>query len=1021
MKKNFIKVSVICALAMASSTAVVSCSDYDDDLKNHQEQIDALKKQLDASKTEITDGLNTAIEGLKEEIKNVAGSKADATVVKALEEKAAELQAALDQKASKEEIAALSEEVKGLIADVNQELSAAMESTKGELQGQVDDLKSKQDELNQKLEDLANQSGNIEDIQAELDKVSGELDKVSNDLKDALNQLKVIEDAKYGEQIAELATKVKNLEGLEAKVNGYTDAEIANLETKLTGQIKDAIEAAKEDISTEFAGKLTTLEGKFNEYITKNAMQPIIDFIGELSAYEGQTLKALLDGKASAQELTNLTARVNALETAVDVEGKISDAIKAESEALKKEFNDILGLMIQSIAYVPTYDNNTGNITESPVRFNNLYVKKQINGSWTSKKVAEKIDNTVTFRVTPAAAAEKFLENYDIRFEGDKASIQTRAAQPSRLNVNIEKSTFDASKGTVTLYVTRNEEEGIFPEGTYYALCAHITAKTKEGETKNPTDISSDFFLANHQKVTVDEIVYESGLANNTYDVAWNNTEKSFNLAEGAKLVGKLNHNTIDSDLEKTFGNVFSVSYAMKKGNQSPFTVSPSGIVKIKNGVSSAIDQKDYVVATVTPNNTGFNYTTELTGIEFKVTKDLKTYDKENITVNWANVATAAYTYDLNLTEIANTFEVGVADLKNIIANAEKTSNENDVDVTVSYGNNNDKISITLKEGRHSLVEKELVINLKDQAGSTTQTSSEYQIKVKIGATIYPTFTLPKQSEIWDAAQKKVIVTPKFTTDADGVVSAMTLKVDDITTIYKDYNNTKNDIAGKHASHTISIPAVNGVSAVNYNSVNSPNNKTLTITQSAYTGADIKAISNIVFDNNQPASGMKEEFVFGLETENQFLAGTFNAPGNDYKIRMKTKNEVKNIENFTWTDYKNRVMWKDGVKQIRDNSVEALKKAMFSEDPFGDDIYAMDAPTFELNDKYLQVDRNTGEITFKDDQKGVEFQSDYKTKLKVTIVRPQWGDIRGNISGKLNTQQNKYILEYEVIIPKGIQ
>ena len=40
MKKKFVRVMLFGALTLAVSTTVTSCKDYDDDIKNLQEQID---------------------------------------------------------------------------------------------------------------------------------------------------------------------------------------------------------------------------------------------------------------------------------------------------------------------------------------------------------------------------------------------------------------------------------------------------------------------------------------------------------------------------------------------------------------------------------------------------------------------------------------------------------------------------------------------------------------------------------------------------------------------------------------------------------------------------------------------------------------------------------------------------------------------------------------------------------------------------------------------------------------------
>lgn len=55
MKKKFVKVSLFCALAATASTAFVACADYDDDIKNLQEQVDANKTLAETLDAQIQD------------------------------------------------------------------------------------------------------------------------------------------------------------------------------------------------------------------------------------------------------------------------------------------------------------------------------------------------------------------------------------------------------------------------------------------------------------------------------------------------------------------------------------------------------------------------------------------------------------------------------------------------------------------------------------------------------------------------------------------------------------------------------------------------------------------------------------------------------------------------------------------------------------------------------------------------------------------------------------------------------
>lgn len=1020
MKKNFIKVSVICALTLASSTAVVSCSDYDDDIKNHQEQIDALKKQLDASKTEITEGLNTAIEGLKAEITEIAGSKADAASVKALEQKAAELQQALDSKASNEQIASLSEEVKGLINDVNAELSASMQETKTSLEGEISNLQKKQDELNKKIEGL--------DKGEEIAAIQAELEKVTTDLVKAQNDLKTILDAKYGEKIAELQTKVTNLEGLEAKVNEYTDDKIKHLEATLTGEINAAIADVKKLIPEDLAGTLTNLENKFADYVTANQLKEVTDMIGDVSLLKGETLVAVLNGKADASALTDVSSRVEKLEKEFKEGGSI-ETIKADIETLRADVKKMLGVMVQSIMYVPTYSENG---VEQQIVFKTLYAHAKGQTSGEGVKIAENIKDKITFRVTPASAAEEFNKLYDITFEGEKA---TRAAQTNYLSATYNEKESKIEKGLITYDITRNANS--FEDQTAYVLCAHIVPKSGvEANKDNYTDVSSDFFYAGHKEQHINNITVVSNLADDTYEIEWNDGEKSYNAGK-KKLtaVDFRDNNAVIDDLEDQYGNVFKVTYAMKHDCQAPypFKVEADGTVKIADpAVSTTIDKTDYVVATATPNGTNFNYPTELSQIIFKSVKELKEYSGQPITVKWVDVATSAKTVTLELEPIARAFGMQVSDLQNVIKNSTRTDNSSIFGTAVNGGQNvivsypsNNSIRITIAKYADLPQSQTLTINLTDKTGSTTQSGSEYKININISNTNYPEFTLQKQAAVWNS-DNSVEITPTFTNDPSqgNKINAMNLKVD-VTAIYANYGQSETTIEQTNKGYiTITTPingTVAGVQGVSYNSVTNSNDKVMTITQSAYKGKAINAETKILVNrggNGNDITKYKDQFTFNV----QKLAGTFvnEAPST---IRFEKKSDTKQLTGLSWKDYLNRAMWIDGV--IQTYNASSRPNAAFAVNPLSDAIYALgNAPTYSLKqaNDYLEVNATNGKITLKD--KTMTFVHDYTAKLVVKINGTRWGAIKGLENATFNPNDGEfgsYTLEFDVVVPAGIQ
>lgn len=1000
MKKNFIKVSVICALTLASSTAVVSCSDYDDDLKNHQEQIDALKKQLDASKTEITEGLNTAIEGLKAEITEIAGSKADAASVKALEQKAAELQQALDSKASNEQIAALSEEVKGLISDVNTELSAAMEETKTSLEGEISNLQKKQDELNKKIEGL--------DKGEEIAAIQAELEKVTTDLVKAQNDLKTILDAKYGEKIEKLEREITKLESLKGELEKYTDDAIKDLKPEITAEIQREIEKVKELIPENVDSRLTDLEKKIADYVTENDLKAEVKALTDLINAKEEALNGLIEGKVSQDEFDKLEKDVETLKGKIVSSETIDERIKTEIDALRADVKKMLGVMVQSIMYVPQFD---ANLNPTNVEFKTLYARPAIGND---AKVADNVTSKVQFRVTPASAAASFNENYKIAFEG-KFIGNTRSALPEYLSYEYVKDEAAEAEGIVTFNVSRNAN---FKDKQAYALCAHISGINAEGKTENLTDISSNFFVASHNNIVITDIdVVAPNFDNDEKTVAWNQVDEPFITPGTVTLKGTTTTGGTIEDLANEFGaDKFNVSFALTGTGANAFSIdSKTGEVKVKSKTSSAIDSKAGIKAITT--TAGVSYTTDYQ-TTFRITKDIKKYSEE-VAVKWIDIAVGDITVDLldatHKTKIADAFGISINDWNNIVNTAQI-----DVDpVALPNGvsmDTNGKLLLTINQLTHIGEDKVVTITLKDNASGTTQSSSEYEIKLIIKATKYfdeadkPKLT--KEEAVWNG--NKVTLSPTFTSNSDGKINSMNLSVD-VTSIYQNFDSDIKKIKNeKYAYVSIQAPttSVAGVSTVNYNSTSNPSSKTLTINQSKYTGgAEIKAKTQIAYNNDQVVS--TEEFTFGV----QQLAGTFvnNAPA---QVKFSSKNESKQLTGLSWKDYMGRAMWIDGKKQIY--NAKSMPNAAFGADPFSNAIYAMEdcAPVYEVKDiTYLNVNSNTGVITLTQSGKDKVFVKDYTTDLTVTIKQPRWGAING-----LGTAENgEYKLTFKVVIPAGIQ
>lgn len=1100
MKKNFIKVSVICALTLASSTAVVSCSDYDDDIKNHQEQIDALKKQLDASKTEITEGLNTAIEGLKAEITEIAGSKADAASVKALEQKAAELQQALDSKASNEQIAALSEEVKGLINDVNTELSAAMEETKTSLEGQISTLQQKQDELQKELatvtsssnaanekiaaleeqltevkDDLANAQSKHDALQKSVDDLKNllnteiaslkekqnelseqiancsskeevsnlqkELASVKEDLKTAqeqyktlnsnvealknslegqiasltsqlettnknleaaiqaqeekvnalqeqLNQvnsnmlsindrLQIIEEGKYGEKIADLSQQIQTATDLITALKAKTEAEIKNLDSKLTAQITTAIENAKTEIDAEHGAKLEELNRKFENYVTVNQLNSEVETLKSLISTNTAAINGLIEGKVDKSEFEKAQDDINKIWAMVEENGTIDERIAKSISDLSAEIKGILGDMIQSVVFVPSYYQDYSIV---PVGFSQLRVSK--NGN--TQEVAENITNTITLRVTPAYTAKDFANKYNVVFEGSETELQTRSTGEEGFLKVTKVISADENTGLVTLSVTKNSS---IKAGKFYNLCAHITPKDEK--SSDPTNISSNYFLAQHKIITVDKITVKSNATDQSF--VWNKTDQEYSVAQNIQILG---NNGLD--LVKEFGDIFTVSYKMEKGNSSPFQVDPkSGVVKLKAAASDQIGVSDKVIATAWP--TAYEYYSYETNLPtFTVIKEQKAY-ANSITLNWAEIATSSKTVNFPLNEIARQFGVSVDDAKSLI-NAAKNNAEKPGFTSIAISGDN--LAVTIEKQADIQGNESIVIKMKDDAGSVTQSATEYSITIKINPLQYTSVALPeKQQQLWNG--NTVIITPKVAKSGNKI-SAISLGITDIKSIYTNIATVKANATNAGAYLQIATNQPAGISqAINYKSNGAANNIAFTIDKDVYTGNAINGTSKIVYTNDH--AGLSENFQIKVLN----ISGTFTAPAAATNITMESKSGSKKVSGFKWVDYLENLMWENGV----------VSQAAFTGDPFA--IYAMSKPTFEMNDKFLTVNANSGAISFTAAGKDYNFVQPYTATLKVKVPVSKWGAIKGLENAKI--EGGNYVLTYNVVIPAGIQ
>lgn len=1025
MRKSFINVSVYCALALASSAMFVGCADYDGDIKNLQEQIDGVSSKFDVSKEELTSLVGASIDTLKAamdvqvtELQQIASGNATeiANLQAEIAGKVSELQANIDGKADASVVEANYTELQSLINSFNEAVNGSLDAAKTELEGKIEGLQSEQGNLSAKLQELSEKmegaatEAEIESLKAEMEEVNASLESTNNSLVDALNRLKAVEDAKYGEKIAALETRIVKLENLEATLEAYTDAEIQKLNASLSAKITTELAAVKSELSAEdsrLAGLISTVEGKIDNYISSHDQlyQTLFQKVQALEQYKDNTLASVLAGKADASALSDavddiddLDGRIEALELMFAeggdydlLEGKVNQ-LGTDIDALEKELRAMMGIMVQSIVYEPNYVLDGGNnAVLKPLAFNRLQVKNLSNNNYVN--VTENQTSVVKFRVTPVSAAENFAENYNIAFNGYAV---TRAAA-NYLTAEYNATESDLERGVVAYTVKRSESFGV---NSTYCLSALVTPKdpTPEEGTQNLTEIASNYFIASHKDVQVDKIVVESKyMAAGTYNFQWNTTNY-YDLKEGYRLVGYNSNTKVVADLEAEYGKIFTVSYALAAGVDTKAFSLSNGILSLNEKVSSHIGKKATVTAKA--EVAGCSYTTNYLA-EFTITKALVEYTRDAIETTWKSVASKDSVITVELNSIANKFSMGIGDLKTLLANTSicKTSIPAALSGKVSVATN-DGIVVTINQSAEIATDENIVITLKGEGtSSTTLSGTEYTITIPVQKTAYPTtYALTRNTIFWDTETQ---FTLDKRVDKEDNVGLLTLEMD-VKPLFNDFANQIAAIKANGGVVTITTTGATTNATFDSSTGNTSDAIKFVINKDNYQGAKVQLSIKVAYGSKS------ETKVYDVKISD--LAGTITV--NTNAIELTSKTDVKTLTGFKWVDYNGRTMWENGKTVDSGTDMEAgVYKYQFASDPF--DIYAMDAPTIVMNDPNGLVEYKDGQVSLSEPGQNYTYTGKYEgAKLIMTVKKPKWGELQN--LGSLAS--GKYTIEIPVIV-----
>ena len=981
MKKNFVRVMLFGALTLTVGTTVTSCKDYDDDIKNLQEQIDKVTSTNPVSTEDMKTAISSAIQTLQTQLQTAIDGKADAKAVQDLLKTVEALQTALENKADASTIKTLGDQITALSEQVN--------SIEGTLNKTKEDLEAKVADLTEKLAGAASSE--------DLKKLADELTEAKNELKAVKEmadnnaaaivsiQANILELQKLDGRISALETFNQNAASKDdlaayvahSELAGLVDDEVLEL-LKDNGSIAKYVnEVIESQVLAETSainlaikgvdGKLATLSTSFETYKQEQATayQTVTGNITTLTTFKTTIEADLARGgyenfAAVLTEITTIKTSYGYCATKEVFDGKVEAYLADYKKTVNDKFAALekrltaLENQIQSVVYIPEYE-------DGQVKFMSYF--------YDNKLVAETEPIRMKFRISPATAVANFVENYAPSFDGQE--IKTRTAEI----YNIEKTEVDEATGIVTFTISTSTDKS-------FAVSLNLIAKD---QSKNLTNISSNYFpvISDYRAITdvkvkspnkdIDYILYDKPLSVVDY-------------ATGAVLQITGKNRAGDDVSDETMASSvnaekFVVTYKVE-GDDAAFYTIEKGVLKLKNYTDASNGKIAKPKATVTITGTDFEKVTSFADVT-------------------AKVATAD-------PEVSSTISTVQFD----------GTKEQVADVTVAYGTSVGQIGIS-QEVYEKLPAENFVfkasatggVYLRFKANTTTNeleivvpkgtVKGTYVPEVKVKVSDVQNFTLKPSItvEVTDADYTLTYDNKIITAGSSLALTANLLPATkptsmnfmmEIPSLFANYATIVDNAKKVGATVQFSLKnAITGVSLVDNvlkvdNTYSNPD-----------PAKDIVVVAKVIAKN---AAGEDIELVTSKETTFTLadLSGEWTAPtattvkiGSD-KVDATTQLATGAI----WKASNKEAMWEAGKE------VKAGDK--WGAAPLG--IFGFVAPTFELADaanaKYVTLDKNTGALTLTNTGK----QLKAVVSIIVNIVaESRWGTITNYAAGSAVT------------------
>lgn len=319
MNKKFLTALLLGAFTIASTSTLVSCKDYDDDINGLQEQIDQKTteiKNLQAALTKAETDLKAEIANLKQQIadEEARAKAAEQALINDLNTEVGRAKAA-EQK--------LTDDLADAVARISN-LEARMqkaEDTLKDVQQAIKDEEQARKDADAALETKLN---------TEVASINAKLQALGDDLADAQKKLQEAIDAEKA-----------RAEAAESKLQENIDAEAKAREAAIKAE-KEAREAAVEKL--ELQDKALQA---FDEAIDKRVKDIEKDY---LTSADKKELKDAIDAEVAKREAEIAAVRGELAAAIAKLDSELRALVAAEKQALEKKISDLETALRQAIA-----------------------------------------------------------------------------------------------------------------------------------------------------------------------------------------------------------------------------------------------------------------------------------------------------------------------------------------------------------------------------------------------------------------------------------------------------------------------------------------------------------------------------------------------------------------------------------------------------------------------------------------------------------------------------------------------